>query len=89
MQDMHVLLDTTLSIFVEQMSTELLQKLKQCKKVKHAKRFVITILPFTKRFTSGSIVTLIDLDVPAHLNKLLLPKIFSKIFMKKEKLLKK
>lgn len=71
------------------MNMELLQKRKQCRKVKHVKKFVIIILPYTKIFMSGSIVTLTDLVEQAHLNKLLLHKTFSKIFMKKERLLKR
>ena len=54
---------------VEQTNMELLPRQRRIKRVYHAKKFVINTMPFTKRFTNGSIFQQIILVEHQQRNK--------------------
>ncbi len=70
MRDTAVSPVTTLSTSVAQTNMELQLRLRHVKKEKRVKKFVITIMPYTPKFTSGSIATSTISEEPRHPSRL-------------------
>lgn len=82
-------LATTLSIFAAQMSTELQQKPRPCKRAAVLRKYATSITSFIRRFMSILILTLISLDEPPLKNTRKLSKRFSMMILTKDTFLNK